>query len=166
MGRTPSRLLPTVGLKCWYLKDARDACSSVNGYLVQAQDAEKQDELETVVEVDDDHGVHVDNIENYADLKIEVLHSLVAPEWSWWLGLTWDGVNIIIIIIIDVQGLLLLSSYKEQHQKWQKNHVRAHGCGLTQLRVWQVADGGRERWVDRKTMMMIMLHNCVFWCIS
>ena len=99
------------------MKDARDACSSVNGYLVQAQNAEKQDELETVVEVDDDHGVHVDNIdsENYADLKIEVLHSLVAPEWSWWLGLTWDGVNI--IIIIDVQGLLLLSSYKEQHQK-------------------------------------------------
>merc|ERR1711936_1122144 len=51
------------------LQDARDACSSVNGYLVEAQDVSKQAELEIVA---------------------EVLHSLVAP-WSWWIGLFWDG---------------------------------------------------------------------------
>jgi len=51
------------------LQDARDACSSVNGYLVEAQDSSKEIELEAVA---------------------EVLHSLMAP-WSWWLGLFWDG---------------------------------------------------------------------------
>jgi len=50
------------------LQDARDTCSSVNGYLVEAQDDAKEAELEMVA---------------------QVLHSLMAP-WSWWLGLFWD----------------------------------------------------------------------------
>merc|ERR1712012_700869 len=51
------------------LEDARAACSSVNGYLVEALNNENEAELETVA---------------------EVLHSVLAP-WSWWLGLVWDG---------------------------------------------------------------------------
>jgi len=51
------------------LKDARAACSSVNGYLVEALNNDNEAELETVA---------------------EVLHSVLAP-WSWWLGLVWDG---------------------------------------------------------------------------
>jgi len=51
------------------LVDARAACSSVNGYLVEALNNDNEAELETVA---------------------EVLHSVLAP-WSWWLGLVWDG---------------------------------------------------------------------------
>ena len=88
-----------------YLKDARDACSSVNGYLVQAQDASKQAELEIVAEVRKNQRCKRHRAVNFCwglyhdksdddddDLSIQVLHSLVAP-WSWWIGLFWDGVG-------------------------------------------------------------------------